>query len=83
MKTVLNAVAAISLIAVAGTANANAFRDAMDRHDNHRVTAVAEQTVRVPAGSVLSSRDLVNENLSADDLISVTSIPSTGVIDRN
>lgn len=68
----------------AGAAQATSFRDAMDRErelDRRPVSVVAQQTIQVPAGDILSIADLQNENLSASDLVTVTSIPSTGVID--
>lgn len=81
MKTLALALSALSL--AAGVAQADGFRQEIDsqrRHGNP-VSVQAEHTARVPAGSILSNKDLVNGPLSADDMVSVTVFPSTGVID--
>lgn len=84
MKTFAIALSALTL--VAGAAQADSFRQQMDaeRRDNGAVsmTAGADSKVRIPAGMILSNRDLVNSYLSADDLVSVTLFPSTGVVDN-
>lgn len=81
MKTFAIALSALSL--AAGVAHADTFRQEIDSQRRHggAVSVQAEHIVQVPAGTILSARDLVNGPLSANDLVSVTLFPSTGVID--
>ncbi|WCR11520.1 hypothetical protein JHW45_03780 [Paracoccus stylophorae] len=81
MKTFAIALSALSL--VAGVAQADTFRQEIDnqRQHGHAVSVHAEQTVRVPASSILSNNDLTNAPFPADDLVTVTVFRSTGVID--
>lgn len=75
------AFAAAILGIAAGAAQANDFRASMDKADYDQIFAVAEHTVQRRADKVLSAGDLANSPLSADDLVTVTRIPSSGVID--
>lgn len=79
MKKIAFALTALGL--AAGVAQADSFRETMDRHDNAPVFATADQTVELPAGRVYGSKDLVNMNLSPNDKVTVTRFPSSGVID--
>lgn len=79
MKKIAFALTALGL--AAGVAQADSFRESMDRHDNAPVFATAGQTVELPASRVYGSKDLVNMNLSPNDKVTVTRFPSSGVID--
>ena len=81
MKSIAIALAVIGL--ANGAAHADSFRDQMDRQrQNDGIAHVAAgQSALVPAGRILSAGDLVNGNLSPSELVTVTLIPSSGVID--
>lgn len=81
MKTFAVALAVLGLAATA--AQADKLVDPSDHGDRDEGSVVvqAEYTVEVPAGTIHSSEDLVNENLTASELVRVTLIPSSGVID--
>lgn len=82
MKTFALALSVLSL--AAGVAQADTFRQELDTQRQHgnAVSVQAENSVQVPARVILSNRDLVNGPLSANDVVTVTSFPSTGVIDN-
>ena len=81
MKSIAIALAVFGL--ANGAAHADSFRDQMDRQrQNDGIAHVAAgQSAQVPAGRILSAGDLVNGNLSPSELVTVTLIPSSGVID--
>lgn len=80
MKTFALALAAMGI--AAGAAQADAYLDSMTNNHNGPVFAGGvHATVEVPAGAVLSPKELNSENLSASDSVSVTYFPSTGAVD--
>lgn len=81
MKTFAIALTVLGLAVASG--QADTFRDRLDheRQEDDFVVAQGASTVEVPAGTVMAAEDLINEHLSARDLVRVTVIPSTGVID--
>lgn len=83
MKKITIALAALGL--AAGAAQADSFRDQIDRErrDAGPVSVRAEHTVQIPAGKIYSTADLANTRVKPTDLLTVTSIPSSGKIDVN
>ncbi len=78
MKKIALAVSALALLA--GAANAAGF-NAVERPD--AVVAATDVTkVEVKAKDVVFPQDLRRAGLSADETVSVTLFPSTGVVDR-
>ncbi|SIT01195.1 hypothetical protein [Paracoccus saliphilus] len=74
MKVITTGLVALAL--AAGAASASNFPET---HRNASVERPAPNTtqIEVKAGKVLTTRELQSANLSADDLITVTSFPTS------
>lgn len=68
-----------SLVALALATGAASASNFPETHQNASVERPAPNTqqIQVKAGKVLTSRELHNAGLSADDLITVTSFPTS------
>lgn len=74
MKVITTGLVALAL--AAGAASASNFPDT-NRNASVERPAPNTTQIEVKAGKVLTTRELQNANLSADDLISVTSFPTS------
>lgn len=78
MKTIAYALTALALV----TGAAQASSSGPIGGGNRDAQTVA--TVEVPAGSVMTSRELVEAGLTADDLVSVTKVGApAGTVDNS
>jgi hypothetical protein len=72
MKAIVLAMTALTL----ATGAASAATGANERPE-FTTAEKAPETVQVPAGSVMTTRELVQAGLSADDLVTITRINTT------
>ncbi|MDQ1849695.1 hypothetical protein Q9299_15475 [Gemmobacter fulvus] len=81
MKLFTTAVTA--LVLVAGVANAASFEGGRERPDFAGVTAANTQgtPVEVKASAVNSTKELSRMGKAADDVVTVSKFPSSGIVD--